>query len=55
MSNDDLALNGRYTVFGKVSKGYDVLSKMEDAGYGVGQTKESVYITDCRVLEHDLW
>ncbi|KAI9229470.1 MAG: cyclophilin-type peptidylprolyl cis-trans isomerase [Piptocephalis tieghemiana] len=40
-------LDGRHTVFGKVSEGLEVLDQLEELGTQSGAVKASVEITDC--------
>jgi peptidyl-prolyl isomerase F (cyclophilin D) len=44
-------LDGRHTVFGKVTEGMDVVSKMEATGSRSGATSAKVVITDCGELK----
>lgn len=43
-------LNGKHVVFGKVTKGMDLLRKMESNGSQSGKTKVQVKIADCGKL-----
>ena len=43
-------LNGKHTVFGKVTKGIEVVKKMEVKGSEMGKPKEKVEITSCGIL-----
>ncbi len=43
-------LDGKHVVFGKVTKGLDVLKKMESVGSGSGRTVMPVIIRDCGEL-----
>ena len=43
-------LDGKHTVFGKVSKGMDVVKEVEKVGSGSGQPREKVQIVDCGVV-----
>lgn len=43
-------LNGKHTVFGKVTKGLDILRKMEGLGSGSGKTSLEVKISSCGKL-----
>ena len=40
-------LNGKHTVFGKVTKGLDVLKKIESKGTELGRPRATVTISDC--------
>ena len=40
-------LDGKHTVFGRVSKGMDVVKEIEKVGSGSGQPREKVQIVDC--------
>jgi peptidyl-prolyl isomerase F (cyclophilin D) len=40
-------LNGKHVVFGKVTEGMDVVSKMEALGSDNGQPKKKIVIKDC--------
>jgi cyclophilin family peptidyl-prolyl cis-trans isomerase len=43
-------LDGKHTVFGKVTKGLDIVQKMEALGSGSGRTSTEVKITSCGKL-----
>ena len=43
-------LDGKHTVFGKVTKGLDILRKMEGLGSGSGMTSMEVTISSCGKL-----
>lgn len=43
-------LNGKHTVFGKVTNGMDVVRKIEAKGTDLGKPKETVTITNCGAL-----
>lgn len=43
-------LNGKHTVFGKVTQGFDIIKKVEALGSPSGQTSKTVTITDCGVV-----
>jgi cyclophilin family peptidyl-prolyl cis-trans isomerase len=43
-------LNGKHVVFGKVTKGMDIVSKMNVKGSDVGKPRATVKIVDCGVL-----
>lgn len=43
-------LDGKHVVFGKVSKGYEIVEMMEKFGTDGGQTTAKVVITDCGEL-----
>lgn len=47
-------LDGRHTVFGRVTNGYDVVKKIEGYGSRSGKTSAKVTIEDCSVLSTDL-
>ena len=40
-------LDGKHVVFGKVTKGMEVVDAMESVGSQSGQTSKDVYIADC--------
>ena len=44
-------LDGKHTVFGKVTKGMDTVKEVEKLGSASGQPKQKVQITDCGVVE----
>jgi cyclophilin family peptidyl-prolyl cis-trans isomerase len=43
-------LNGKHVVFGRVTKGLDIVKKMEAYGTDSGRPKATVTINDCGVL-----
>ena len=43
-------LDGKHVVFGKVTEGMDVVSKIESFGSGSGKTKATITIDDCGEL-----
>jgi hypothetical protein len=43
-------LNGKHTVFGKVTNGLDVLRKVEVQGSELGKPKQKIEIVDCGAL-----
>ena len=43
-------LNGKHVVFGKVTKGLDIVSKMNGKGSEVGKPKAVVKIVNCGAL-----
>jgi cyclophilin family peptidyl-prolyl cis-trans isomerase len=43
-------LNGKHVVFGKVTKGLDLIRKIETKGSGTGQPSATVTITDSGAL-----
>ena len=43
-------LDGKHTVFGRVSSGMEILQAMENAGSQSGQPKKAMVITDCGQL-----
>ena len=43
-------LNGKHTVFGKVSNGMDIVRKIESYGNDRGQPSQEVKITACGAL-----
>eukprot|EP00294_Goniomonas_avonlea_P014428 CAMPEP_0114552192 /NCGR_PEP_ID=MMETSP0114-20121206/6997_1 /TAXON_ID=31324 /ORGANISM="Goniomonas sp, Strain m" /LENGTH=176 /DNA_ID=CAMNT_0001737059 /DNA_START=25 /DNA_END=555 /DNA_ORIENTATION=- len=43
-------LDGKHVVFGKVTKGYEVIQKIESVGSSSGATKQPVVIADCGQL-----
>jgi len=43
-------LNGKHTVFGKVTKGLDLVKKIEAYGNEMGKPKEEIKITDAGAL-----
>ena len=43
-------LDGKHTVFGKVTAGLDVVDKIESVGSGSGKTKLPVVVADCGEL-----
>lgn len=43
-------LNGKHTVFGKVTKGIEIIKKVEAYGNEMGKTKEEIMITKSGVL-----
>lgn len=43
-------LDGKHTVFGKVTKGLDIVRKMEGLGSGSGRTSTEVKISSCGKL-----
>ena len=40
-------LDGKHVVFGKVSKGFDILTKIERVGSQSGRCSKEVKIADC--------
>ena len=40
-------LDGKHTVFGKVTEGTDVVKAIEAVGSGTGKTSQKVVIVDC--------
>ena len=46
----DMALGGKYVVFGKVSSGFETLEKIESNTNGVGIPYGTVYFSQCEVL-----
>ena len=43
-------LDGKHTVFGKVTAGLDVVDKIESVGSQSGKTKSPVVVADCGEL-----
>jgi len=43
-------LNGKHTVFGKVTKGMEIVKKIEAYGSEVGTPRETITIVDCGSL-----
>ena len=43
-------IDGKHTVFGKVTKGMDVVNAVEAVGSRTGATSRPVVITDCGQL-----
>jgi len=43
-------LDGKHTVFGKVTKGLDVVDKIEQVGSQSGKTSAPVTVADCGEL-----
>jgi cyclophilin family peptidyl-prolyl cis-trans isomerase len=43
-------LNGKHTVFGKVTSGIDVVKKIESYGTDMGRPKEEIKITNAGAL-----
>ena len=43
-------LDGKHTVFGEVTSGYDIVQKMEKVGSNSGAPQKTVVITDCGTL-----
>lgn len=43
-------LDGKHTVFGQVTSGMDIISKVEAVGSGSGRPMKEVVITDCGVV-----
>ena len=46
-TSDTSFLDGKHTVFGKVTSGMDVIKKVEGVGSGGGATKEKVVVASC--------
>ena len=47
---DQPALDGTYTVFGRVVEGMDVVKKIETLGSDSGRTKAKIVVADCGQL-----
>jgi cyclophilin family peptidyl-prolyl cis-trans isomerase len=43
-------LNGRHVVFGKVTKGYEVVKKISSYGTELGKPRATITIKDCGAL-----
>jgi cyclophilin family peptidyl-prolyl cis-trans isomerase len=43
-------LNGKHTVFGKVTKGIDIIKKIETYGSGSGRPSAEIKISNCGSL-----
>jgi peptidylprolyl isomerase len=46
-------LDGKHTVFGEVTEGYDIIEKIETFGTGSGKPRAEVTITDCGEVKQE--
>ena len=46
-------LNGKHVVFGQVTKGYDVISKVESQGSQSGATRQPITVTNCGEIKSE--